>query len=122
MFQLYVQIIDFFKGLCCVNTQFKQVGWSRVQSGLGSPPLRWWALEGRSGCTSPVHTTGDVLPRIGDFSLMHLVEGACPGKQGKGRGMLFRAHLSLGTLRQGPDLRGLALGRHSYMCDSLMPF
>nr|AOC89040.1 stimulated by retinoic acid 8 [Sus scrofa] len=23
-FQLYMQIIDFFKGLCCVNTQFKQ--------------------------------------------------------------------------------------------------
>lgn len=29
-FQLYMQIIDFFKGLCCVNTQFKQVGQSRV--------------------------------------------------------------------------------------------
>lgn len=23
-FQLYMQIIEFFKGLCCVNTQFKQ--------------------------------------------------------------------------------------------------
>ena len=65
---------------------------------------------------------GDVFPWIVDFSLMHLVEGECPGKQGRGRGMLFRAHLSLGALRQGPDLRGLALGRHSYMGDSLMPF
>lgn len=62
---------------------------------------------------------GDALPWIVDFSLMHLVEGGC---QGRGRGMLFRAHLSLGALRQGPDLRGLALGRHSYLGDSSMPF
>lgn len=28
-FQLYMQIIDFFKGLSCANTQVKQVGQSR---------------------------------------------------------------------------------------------
>ena len=61
---------------------------------------------------------GDALPCIVDLSLMHLMK---EDVQGRGRGMLFRAHPSLGASRQGPDLRGLALGRQSYMCDSLMP-
>lgn len=40
-FQLYVQIIDFFKGLCCINPQLKQVGRSGVRGDLVSPPLVW---------------------------------------------------------------------------------
>ena len=63
---------------------------------------------------------GDALPWIVDFSLMHLVEGGCPGKR-QGDALQGTSE-SLGALRQGPDLRGLALGRHSYMCDSSMPF
>ncbi|KAF0877761.1 STRA8 protein, partial [Crocuta crocuta] len=37
-FQLYMQIVDFFKGLCCVNTELKQVGPSKAPRGLCSPP------------------------------------------------------------------------------------
>lgn len=36
-FQLYMQILNFFKGLCCVNTQLKQV---RVQGDLHLESLR----------------------------------------------------------------------------------
>lgn len=49
-FQLYMQIIDFFKGLCCINPQLKQVGRSRARGDLVSPPLGW-----REGPLRPPH-------------------------------------------------------------------
>lgn len=43
-FQLYTQIIDFFKDLCCVNTQAKQVGQAEREDTSALPPWGELAL------------------------------------------------------------------------------
>lgn len=109
-FQLYMQIINFFKGLCCVNTQVKQVGQSRAQGDPHLPPLGpRRALEGSPSRTSPgSHHKGPFFhalwpaPWMVDFSLMHPAQWKTSGKtEERDRGMLFRAGLEVATRSQG---------------------
>lgn len=103
-FQLYMQIIDFFKGLCCINPQLKQVGRSGARGDLVSPPLGW-----REGPLRPPHqrdlTLGaDVpsfsrpVPWVVGISLTHL-GGWVTSRETEGRGtrMVSRAGLRQGV-------------------------
>lgn len=118
-FRLYMQIVDFFKGFCCVNTQLKEVGQSSVQGDLRWPPsgsrkgsggeceldLSWItppAATGR-GCS---FTLSGLLHGC-DFSRTHPVQWKTSREtEGRDRGMLLRADLKVATRSQGWALCG----------------
>lgn len=113
-FQLYMQIINFLKGLCCVNTQVKQVGQSRAQGDPYSPPLgSRGLLRGvpagphlghitRGHWQRPVFHALWPAPWMVNFSLMHPAQWKTSGKtEERDRGMLFRAGLEVATRSQG---------------------
>lgn len=78
-FQLYMQILDFFKGLCCVNTEVKEVGQSRdkgTSTCLPYDPER--ALEGSPSWTSPgSRHKGPLAGAVLAFSPACSMEGRC---------------------------------------------